>query len=304
MQLPDLDELIQLRHQARGLSNSTAQQRVATPLSGLYASVFRGQGMDFDEVREYREGDEIRQIDWRVTARTGKPYLKVYREERERQVMLCVDASAPMHFGTQKNFKIVQAAKLAALLGWSAQGHGDRVGGVVCGQQHLQLFRPSPSAKSFLQLLRCLQTPPINASQYNLPYALRALSQNSATGALVFVISDFHHTDQAQLKTTLSQLRQQHEVVLIQLTDQRDHTLPAMGKVSFHTASGEKITIDTDDVTGQQHYQQHWETQQQQLQQLASDFFMDLLNVTTNDDAYQCLLSGLRQRAHQQHTHR
>ena len=116
---PHLDDLFELRHRAHAIGLAS-RHRVGSPLSGLYASVFRGQGMDYEETREYREGDEIRNMDWRVTARTGVPHLKVFREERERSVVLCVDAGPHMHFGTRGTFKCVQAARAAALLVWAA----------------------------------------------------------------------------------------------------------------------------------------------------------------------------------------
>ena len=124
--LPRLDDLLELRHQAHTLGLAS-HHLVNSAFSGVYASVFRGQGLNFEEVREYREGDDIRNMDWKVTARTDEPHLKVYREERERSVVLCVDHGPHMHFGTRGTFKYVQATRATALLGWAANGHDDRV---------------------------------------------------------------------------------------------------------------------------------------------------------------------------------
>lgn len=305
MLAPQLDDLVALRHQAYQLG-LISSQRMQTPLSGLYASVFRGQGVDFDEVREYQPGDETRNIDWRVTARTGKPYLKVYREERERNVVLCVDISAHMQFGTRHTFKSVQAAYTAALLGWSAQGHGDRVGGLLFGQDKPQFFRPSRSPSTFWQLLNHLTVASTTVSTHKttLEQALTLLNRSSATGALLFVIADFHQIPVLALQRVLSQLRQRHEVVLINIEDPADYDLPAMGWVHFVAPGGHQIQVNTDNPRGRAHYRHIWETQQQQLQQLARRLYVDFFSLTTQSDVYQSLLTYLRQRARQQRTHR
>ena len=116
---PRLDDLLELRHQAHTLG-LPSHHLVNSTFAGLYASVFRGAGVNFEEVREYREGDDIRYMDWKVTARTNEPHLKVFREERERSVVLCVDKGPHMAFGTRGTFKSVQAARAAALIGWAA----------------------------------------------------------------------------------------------------------------------------------------------------------------------------------------
>ncbi|WP_240992094.1 DUF58 domain-containing protein [endosymbiont of Riftia pachyptila] len=137
---PQLNDLLELRHQAHTLGLAS-HHRVNSSFSGLYASVFRGTGLDFEEVREYREGDDIRNMEWNVTARTNTPHLKVFREERERSVVLCIDKGPHMSFGTRGTFKSVQAARAAALLGWAAARLNDRVGGMLFGdaQRHAVL---------------------------------------------------------------------------------------------------------------------------------------------------------------------
>ena len=128
---PRLDDLLELRHQAHTLGLAS-HHLVNSSFSGLYASVFRGQGLNFEEVREYREGDDIRNMDWKVTARTGDPHLKVFREERERSVMLCVDKGPHMNFGTRKTFKSIQAARAAALTGTTVTSAPPRIA-APCG---------------------------------------------------------------------------------------------------------------------------------------------------------------------------
>ena len=145
---PKLDDLLELRHQARALGVA-ANHLVNSTFSGLYASVFRGTGLDFDEVREYREGDDIRNMDWLVTARTNVPHLKVFREERQRNVFLCIDSGPHMSFGTRGTFKSIQAARTAALIGWAASKQHDRVGGVLFGNPAtgIRYYRPTPGRR-------------------------------------------------------------------------------------------------------------------------------------------------------------
>jgi uncharacterized protein (DUF58 family) len=305
MLLPQFEELLALRHQAGDLGAVTTR-RVQTPLSGLYASVFRGQGMDFDEVREYQHGDEIRNIDWRVTARMNKPYLKVYREERERNVILCIDSSAYMQFGTRQTFKTVQAAKVAALLGWSAQTHADRVGGVVFGQRKLYFFPPSRSHKAFSQLLRhlTLPTPSDELQPTDLKQAIHAINRNTTTGALIFLILDVSQIALATLQQSLSQLHQRHELVLIGIDDPADSELPAVGLVKFIAPDGSELIVNTDNLSAKQHYHQLWLNHRQQVQLLVKQWASDFFSISTQEDVYQSLLTHLRQREKLQQAHR
>src|ERR1700744_1672482 len=154
---PDFNELIQLGQKASRLRIVSTRQSMAASF-GDYSSPFRGQGLEFHEVREYRFGDDIRNIDWRVTARTDKPYVKVFTEERERTVILCIDANAAMRFGTRGTFKSVQAARAASLLGWQANVAKDRVGCVVFGDVPggIKYFTPTRSRQALWQTLKLL----------------------------------------------------------------------------------------------------------------------------------------------------
>ncbi|MEK7990599.1 MAG: DUF58 domain-containing protein [Thiotrichaceae bacterium] len=304
MLIPQLDDLLALRHQAQQIGLHTGQ-RVQTPLSGLYASVFRGQGMDFDEVREYRYGDEIRNIDWRVTARMRKPYLKVYREERERHVVLCTDTSPHMQFGTRGTFKSIQASYTAALLGWSANGHGDKVGGLLFGQPKALFFRPQRSQREFGRLLRQFtKKPQISDEIVDLAQALGMLSRSTPTGALIFIIADLHQIAADKLKKALTQIHQQHEVVLIHIVDQADYHLPAIGQVNFNSMNNQNLSVNTDLKQGLQRYQQAWQLRQQNLEQLAHQLNVDLISIATDEKAHDSLLTGLRQRMRQEIAHR
>ena len=192
---PRLDDLIELQHQAHTLGLAS-HHLVNSAFHGVYASVFRGQGLNFEEVREYHEGDDIRNMDWKVTARTNEPHLKVYREERERSVVLCVDKGPHMHFGTRNTFKFIQAARAAALLGWAANSLNDRVGGVVFGDSETgpQYYKPTKDRRALWQVLKELSEPAHDAQLGVdcLDQILQRADRGAGTGALIFVIADFN----------------------------------------------------------------------------------------------------------------
>jgi uncharacterized protein (DUF58 family) len=151
---PQLRELMSLAGGARALPSWS--RSIRAPQSGQYLSTLRGRGMEYDESRPYQPGDDIRQLDWRVTARTGKPHTKLFREERERPVFICVDYRRAMFFATKGVFKAVQAARLAALLAWRAQQQGDRVGGLVFADAIHHELPPRRNRTATLQWLKLL----------------------------------------------------------------------------------------------------------------------------------------------------
>jgi uncharacterized protein (DUF58 family) len=296
---PRLDNLLELRHQAHTLGLAS-HHLVNSAFSGLYASVFRGQGLNFEEVREYSEGDDIRNMDWKVTARTGDPHLKVFREERERSVMLCVDRGPHMDFGTRTTFKSVQAARAAALLGWAANGLHDRVGGVLFGGSEGQhnYFRPTKDRRALWQLLKSLTTERSDVSE-SPPELLSEVLQQAAkgigTGGLVFVIADFNR-ELTGLRKGLSHLRQHHSVVLVPVDDPTDRELPDMGNILFRSAEGELLSVNTADKAGREAYQRAWQQRRDQLTQLANGTGCAMIPVLTNQDVHMSLMTGLERR--------
>lgn len=297
--VPDFNELLELRHPARALQFAT-HRRVNTRLSGLYASVFRGQGLEYEETREYRPGDEIRNMDWRVTARKGTPHLKVFREERERVVMLCVDQSAAMHFGTQGTFKGVQAARAAALLGWAASEQHDRVGGLIFGraEQPIFLLRASRTRRSLWQLLKTLTV----ASAYATPdedwlaLALARLASTLQQSALIFVLGDFNRPSE-RLEGQLAQLRQRHDLVLFPIDDPCDYDLPAVGTALFTGPDGQQIWLDTDDAQGRARYHAAWQARRTELGAMSNRLGIGLAPLATASDVHDVLRQGLQQLA-------
>lgn len=297
MDNPRLEDLLELRHQAHALGLES-HHPVNSVLAGLYASMFRGQGMNFEEVREYREGDEIRNMDWRVTARTGVPHLKIFREERQRSVILCVDMGEHMKFGTRNCFKSVQAARTAALLGWAAQINRDRVGGILFGHAEcLRYYRPSIERRGLWRILRGLTE---HCSEANNDYdpmlrALDKLKHNAPTGSLIMLVADLNRSPQS-LERHLLQLSQRHDLALFAIDDPAEWELPTMGRMIFSGRDGQRVEINTDSPEGRARYQQEWESRRQSLQTLCKRLGIPLIAISTADDVHHTLVNGLRRR--------
>jgi uncharacterized protein (DUF58 family) len=292
---PALDDLLELRHQARALPIAS-QHLVNSTFAGVYASVFRGQGLDFEEVREYREGDDIRNMDWKVTARTNEPHLKLYREERERSVLLCVDQGPRMQFGTRGAFKAIQAARAAALIGWAANRLNDRVGGILYGGQ-TQHFRPTKDRRALWKLLKAMTDeatiPPEDPNA--LPAALRRADRGTPTGSLVFVVGDFN-VDPLAIERALGQLTQRHRVVLVPIDDPAELALPAIGRVLFRGAGGDLREVDTDDAAGREAYAKGWRARRAALQAMCIRLGVTVAAVRTDRDVHEALAKALRRR--------
>jgi uncharacterized protein (DUF58 family) len=295
---PRLDDLLELRHQARTLGLAS-HHLVNSAFSGLYASVFRGYGLDFEEVREYKAGDDIRNMDWHVTARTDVPHLKVFREERERSVMLCVDHGPHMSFGTHGTFKSIQAARAAALIGWAANSIHDRVGGLLFGSpdKRLQYFRPTRGRRALWRILRAMSEPGGQGRVEGAPLldALHKAERGATTGTLIFVIAALDR-DVGPLERTLGRLRQRHSVALLPVDDVADWEIPAMGRVIFTGPDGELLELDTDDEHGRQAYRAEWERRREFLRSMAHRLGITLIPLRTDEDVHRAMMDGLRRR--------
>ena len=259
--------------------------------SGGYISHFKARGMEFEEVRMYQAGDDVRSIDWRVTARTGKAHTKVFREERERPVFISVDNRATMQFATRGVFKSVLAAKLAALLAWAAQHQGDRIGGQLFSDTVCREIKPQNGRHAVLRFLNLLvngnevvrNTSPTVA----LEQVFARLTQHAHPGSLVYIISDFRGMS-AAAEPHLAKLSRHCEVVLIFIYDPLENNLPSQGRYRF-TDGQHDVTIDTSDTQRLLTYHQHFEQRQQQLQQLAKKLGLIFIPCSTADEPIQCL---------------
>ena len=227
-----------LELQTRGLVNSL--------FTGEYRSVFKGQGMEFAEVREYQAGDEVRSIDWNVTARMGRPFVKRYIEERELTVMLAVDLSGSERFGTRGRFKSELASELAAVLAMSAIRNNDRVGAVLFTDRIEHVVPPRKGRRHALRLMRDLLVYEPVGKRTDLPAALEFTGKMVAHKSIIFVVSDFQAPD---LEHPLKLLAQRHDVIAVTVDDPSERTLPDIGLARFiDPESGDTIDIDTSDA--------------------------------------------------------
>jgi uncharacterized protein (DUF58 family) len=274
---------------------------IRSNMTGQYLSRFKGRGMEFDESRPYQPGDDIRNMDWRVTARTSKAHSKVFREERERPVLLWVDFSPSMFFATRVCFKSVLAAKLAALLSWKAIQQGDRLGALLFSQsKHLEL-RPKRGKTAVLRLIKHLsefsRKPPgkddnSSATLQHEDHALNRLVQVTRPGSLIYLISDFRQLSQ-QLESTLSRLSAHNEVVLLHIHDPLESSLPQAGY--YQVTDGRKeAAVNASDNKVKQQYHQRFIDQQQQLVKLCQKYRAAYRTASTNQSPLEILRRTMR----------
>jgi uncharacterized protein (DUF58 family) len=229
-----VDDLIALRFRAKPLELGATGRARETQV-GPQMSRFRGRGMEFAESRAYQPGDDVRTIDWRVTARTGRPHTKLFQEERERPVILLVDLCASMFFGTRRAFKSVVACEAAALVAWAALARGDRIGALlVAGDGHREL-KPAGGRRGVLRVLRALallarhDTHRSSTEDDRLAEALERARHVARPGSLVVVISDFHGFG-ADAERHLTRLRQHNDVMACWITDALELAPPPPGR--------------------------------------------------------------------------
>ena len=224
-----------LELQTRGLVNSL--------FTGEYRSVFKGQGMEFSEVREYQAGDEVRSIDWNVTARMQRPYVKRYIEERELTVMLAVDVSGSERFGTRRRFKSEVASELAAVLTMSAIRNNDRVGGLMFTDRIEHVVPPRKGRRHALRLIRDILAFTPQGRGTDIAGATEYLNKMLAHKAIIFLVSDFLGE---QIERPLKLLAQRHDVVAVTVEDPSEKTLPDVGLARFvDPETGAMLDVDT-----------------------------------------------------------
>jgi len=281
-----LKTLIDLAKPASSLNLQHSQNRAQQ--SGSYLSRFKGRGMEFDEARLYQPGDDIRSIDWRVTARTGKTYTKVFREERERPVFISVDDRLTMHFATRGVFKSVLAAKLAGLLAWAAEHHGDRIGGQLFSEHDCYELKPQNGRHAVLRFLNVLVKPQKSVDKnFTLSQILARLNQHARPGSLVYIVSDFRGIND-ESETHIAKLARHCEVVLIFIYDPLESSLPVKGRFKF-TDEQRDIVVDAGDQKGLSDYHQRFTERLQRLESLAKKRGLAFIQCSTQDDPVQCL---------------
>jgi uncharacterized protein (DUF58 family) len=271
-------KLIELR--TRGLVNSL--------FSGEYRSVFKGQGMEFSEVREYQPGDEVRTIDWNVTARMGRPFVKRYIEERELTVMLAVDLSGSERFGTVKRFKSELATELGAVLAMSAVRNNDRVGILLFTDQVEHVVPPSKGRRHVLRCIRDLLVHDPVGTGTDIAAALEYLRRMLRQHTIIFVVSDFLG---AEIERPLKLLAQQHDVVAVTVEDPSEQSLPDIGLARLvDPETGAAVDIDTSDPRVREQYTAFVSEEREARRHLLRRLAIDEIPVVTDRGIIEPLL--------------
>ena len=294
-------ELIHMRHHVGAVSRGKHNQALSV-LAGSSISPFKGRGIDFEEVRRYQPGDEIRHMDWRVTARSGEPYLKLFREEREQPVFFLVDFSASMLFGTKVAFKSVMAARVGTLFAWASLKHGDQVGSVIFSDQDHVALRPQGGRAGVLCFIRALtdlhrrarnrQHADCSATCGSMVQALNRLTRIARPGSRLFLISDFRSFDD-QAFSALIRLRTHHELIALMIFDPVEAIPPPPGcyRISNGTRS---VTIDTSVASFVTDYRATFAQLRQHIETTGRRVGMGVLPISTEQSLSTVLQTGLR----------
>ncbi len=291
----DINQLIGIRHLASQV-NLFNRNRSRSIQSGGHRSLFRGRGMEFDEVRVYQAGDDIRSIDWRVTARSSRPHTKVFKEEKERPVLLAVDQRPPMFFGSRVTYKSVMAAQTAALLAWSGLSHNDKVGGIVFNESEHKEVKPRRSKHAVLQLIQTLSAfnqmlfdQQTSASNFTFTDMLERLRHIAKPGSAIFLLSDFHDFDDNAARL-LHLIRRHTDIYALVVADPMEESLPNQGVLSF-TDGNSRVSLNTGKHSTREHYQQHFKNHQESLKQAFDQLAIPHRLLWTTDNPWQTLKS-------------
>ena len=293
----ELADLIGARFAAKDLKLQQRRKALSL-LTGPNKTNFRGRGLDFAEVRAYQAGDDIRTIDWRVTARSGKTYTKLFQEERDRPLLVVTDQRQPMFFGSQTCFKSVTACYLSALIAWSGLQNNDQVGGLVLGNQRQQEIRPRRSRKSVLALMHLmlefnqqlnresgLQVSPAQRMEESL-IELRRIAR---PGSAIYIISDFSGFNEGDCQKHLHQLSRHCEITGLFIYDPLEKQLPPAGHYNV-TDGIQRQLINTSGQQTRQRYANHFEEKHLQLKQQLNKLGIPLIDIGTQQAPLQQLL--------------
>jgi uncharacterized protein (DUF58 family) len=266
-----LADLVRLRPAGESLKLTAPRVRVA--VEGGHVSPYKGRGVEFDESRPYQPGDDLRTMDWRVTARTGKPYTKVFREERNRPVFVWLDLRRPMLFATRGAYKGVRAAEVAALVAWSAVANGDRLGGLVFSETEHHERRPALGSRAALKLLQLVCTasfwrPPATAEtlETDAERALQRLTRVARPGSLIFLVSDFRRLG-ADYERQLKQLAVHCDLKLVHCYDAVEAELPPPGRYRIQGV-GRSFSIETANEATRRRYHEKFAARRAALEGL------------------------------------
>ena len=293
-----LHKVRKIEIKTRGLSKNI--------FAGEYHSQFKGRGMAFSEVREYQPGDDVRSIDWNVTARLNRPYVKVFEEERELTVMLLVDVSGSRNFGTITQFKRDMMAEVAATLAFSTIENNDKVG-VIFFSDKIEKYIPAKKGKTHvLHIIRELLTFEPESTKTDIKTALQYFANAQKRRCTAFLISDFQDPQflqtapkgrQTELEKAWMIASNKHDVKAIQIYDRRETELPNVGLLKLKDAeTGERIWVDTSEAQLRRNYEQAWEELVTKMSELCTKTNTDNISVRTDEDYVKALKTLFRQR--------
>ncbi len=294
--------LIRLSGPARVLALDVL--RINSLQTGAYVSHFKGRGMEFDESRPYQPGDDPRNIDWRVTARSSEAYTKLFREERERPVLIMTDLRSNMHFATRGCFKSVNGARAAALLAWAAHHRGDRLGGLVFGDARHRELKPKLGRQAALRYVHELVTHPewtnradqgVTDEEPPLTQAIAMLKRVAHPGSLVIIISDFIGLSRAA-QSYLTGIARHNEVLAVFLSDPLERKLPPPGRYRL-VSHAEEMAIDTYTKGARSDYRHAFEDRLHDFDVFCHRYGIHLLPLSTDEDPVHSLQQALGRRA-------
>ncbi|MHB9054861.1 MAG: DUF58 domain-containing protein [Paludibacteraceae bacterium] len=282
-----LKKVRKIEIKTRGLSQNI--------FAGQYHTAFKGRGMTFSEVREYQYGDDVRSIDWNVTARFGHPYIKVFEEERELTVMLLVDVSGSLDFGTTYQYKKGIITEVAATLAFSTIQNNDKVGAIFFSDKIEKFIPPKKGKKHVLHIIRELLVFEPVSNKTDIGEALKYFTNAIKKRSTAFIISDFMDTG---FERTLTIANNKHDIAALQVYDIRELELPDVGLIKVKDAeTGERIWVDTSDKRLRTSYRHKWNERQLILQKTFKQSGVDSVTMSTSDDYVKALLKLFKLRA-------
>lgn len=283
-----LKKVRKIEIKARGLSQNI--------FAGQYHSAFKGRGMAFSEVREYQFGDDVRDIDWNVTARFHRPYVKVFEEERELTVMLLVDVSGSLDFGTTKQMKRDMAAEIAATIAFSAIQNNDKIGVIFFSDRIEKYIPPKKGRKHILYITREMLSFEPQSQKTDVGMAMAYLTRVMKRRCTSFVISDFY--DRKDFSQEMQIANRKHDVVAVQVYDPRAKMLPDVGLLKVRDAeTGHELYIDTSSKKLRLAHTRYWMEHQSELSHAFAKGRIDWISIATNEDFVKSMMMLFRQRA-------
>ena len=264
--------------------------------AGEYHSAFKGRGMTFSEVREYQYGDDIRNIDWNVTARHNRPYVKIFEEERELTVMLMIDVSASRNFGTISKLKKNQITEIAAVLAFSAIQNNDKIGVIFFSDKIEKFIPPKKGRTHILHIIRELIDFYPEDKQTDIEQALEYMTNSIKKRCTCFVIYDF--IDEHDFAHALAIANRKHDVVALRVYDPRENQLPPVGMMYLRDAeTGEQMWVDTSDKKLREAYEKYAFVREKELDAIFKRSGVDVANIRSDEDYVRALITLFKKRA-------